>query len=199
MTEDSFMRLGQISYEGEYFTVEHEMVRNVVREAEPETFFSSILWISPNIYSHARSIYGWIDLLGDLGGVTEVIMICFGFILFPISEFSFILKASKKFYLARTKMNDLFTVNPGVLKEYSKDFKNDRYIQLRVGDKFKLYLSNLIYFPGAFFKNKEKLTKLYQTTSDKLESELNIVKIIRSIRDLKILMKSSLMSDDIKK
>jgi len=42
------------------------------------------------------------DLLGDLGGVTEVVMICFGFFLFPIAEHSFTMKAIKNLYLART-------------------------------------------------------------------------------------------------
>ena len=40
-------------------------------------------------YVHERQIYGFIDLLGDLGGVMEVIMIVFGIILYPISFHSF--------------------------------------------------------------------------------------------------------------
>lgn len=154
-TEDSFMRLGQITYGGVYFTVDHDMVRSFVREADPDTFFSSLLWISPNFYSHTRSIYGWIDLLGDLGGVTEVIMICFGFALFPISEFSFILKASKKFFLARTKKTDLFSVNSQVISAKKMEYKNDHHIHLRFSDKLKLYISQIWCFPQACFKNKE--------------------------------------------
>ena len=41
------------------------------------------------------------DLLGDLGGLTEVILGVVGFILYPISEFSFYLSAIKKLYIAR--------------------------------------------------------------------------------------------------
>ena len=48
------------------------------------------------------------DLLGDLGGVTEIIMIVFGFILFSISEHSFYLTASQKLYYARTAEKDMF-------------------------------------------------------------------------------------------
>lgn len=70
--------------------------------------FNSIIWLQAEQQSHERSIYGWIDLLGDLGGVTEVIMICFGFFLFPISEHSYILKASKKLFFARTKDSAMF-------------------------------------------------------------------------------------------
>lgn len=43
------------------------------------------------------------DILGDLGGVIEILMIVLGTFLYPISEHSFILKALQKLYLARTK------------------------------------------------------------------------------------------------
>ena len=40
----------------------------------------------------------------DLGGVMEVIIFVFGIFLFPVSEFSFIMKALQKLYLARTSL-----------------------------------------------------------------------------------------------
>ena len=49
-----------------------------------------------------------LDLLGDLGGVTEVMMIVFCFILLPISEHSFVVKSMKKLYIARTHEKNLF-------------------------------------------------------------------------------------------
>lgn len=57
---------------------------------------------------HSRRIFGWFDLLGKLGGVTHVMMIMFGFFLFPISELSYVLKAAKKLFLVRTKDKHLF-------------------------------------------------------------------------------------------
>jgi len=57
---------------------------------------------------HHRKCYGAFDLLGDLGGVIEVIMVLFGFMIYPISEHSFMLKATKKLFKARTTKNDLF-------------------------------------------------------------------------------------------
>jgi hypothetical protein len=44
-----------------------------------------------------------------LGGIVEVIMIIFGFFLFPISEHSFYLKAARMLYYARTKDEKLFS------------------------------------------------------------------------------------------
>lgn len=58
---------------------------------------------------HVRETYRLLDILGDLGGVTEVIMLLFSFFLLPISEHSFILKALQKMYLARTRNQKLFT------------------------------------------------------------------------------------------
>ena len=60
------------------------------------------------------------DLLGDLGGVTEVIMIIFGFILYPISEHSYTLKAIKRLYLARTNKNGLFLEEKNKKEKYQK-------------------------------------------------------------------------------
>lgn len=62
----------------------------------------SRVWLMSEVITHARKIYGFIDLLGDLGGVTEVIMLVFGFFLFPVSEQSFIVQATKRLFMAKT-------------------------------------------------------------------------------------------------
>jgi hypothetical protein len=53
-------------------------------------------------------VYNFIDLLGDLGGLTEIVLLTFGFIFFPISEYSFYLKAIRHLFLAKTSKDDLF-------------------------------------------------------------------------------------------
>lgn len=40
-----------------------------------------------------RKIYGFFDLIGDLGGVIEVFLVFFGLFIYPISEYSFDMKA----------------------------------------------------------------------------------------------------------
>ena len=59
--------------------------------------------------NYSRDVYNILGVLGDLGGIVEVIMIIFGFFLFPISEHSFYLKAARMLYYARTKDDKLFT------------------------------------------------------------------------------------------
>jgi len=61
---------------------------------------------------HSRKIFGWFGLLGKLGGITNVFMILLGGLMFPVSEHSFILKASKKLFLARTKDDSTFLEDP---------------------------------------------------------------------------------------
>jgi len=52
-------------------------------------------------------VYNVLDLLGDLGGVLEIITLIIGFFIYPVSEFSFILKAAKRLYLVRTNDDKL--------------------------------------------------------------------------------------------
>lgn len=47
-------------------------------------------------------------MLGDLGGVTELIMLMFGFFLIPIAEHSFLVKTIRQAYMAKTRDPDLF-------------------------------------------------------------------------------------------
>ena len=70
------------------------------------------------------------DLLGDLGGVTEVIMICFGFMLYPISEHSFYLKAFKKLFIAKTADDKIFIRKKLKSKLQRKDSMNTRTKEL---------------------------------------------------------------------
>jgi hypothetical protein len=67
-----------------------------------------VLLLDQTGIEHSRRKYALFDLLGDLGGVTEVIMIFFGIFLYPISEHSFVIKAAKKLFYARTNRDDIF-------------------------------------------------------------------------------------------
>ncbi len=76
-------------------------------------------------------------------------MILFGFFLFGISEHSFILKAAKKFFIARTANKDLFLndprqdidVNP-LSSKAQLELEKHRAIKIRLRDSICLYLSN---------------------------------------------------------
>lgn len=55
-----------------------------------------------------RNVYTFNDFLGDLGGLKEMIYIFFGYFMFPLSELSFLLKATNRLFTAKTKRTDLF-------------------------------------------------------------------------------------------
>ena len=65
-----------------------------------------------NVYiAHERRIYSFLDLMGDLGGVMEIVSVVVGFFLFCISEHSFYMGAIEKLFLADTKDASLFQVH----------------------------------------------------------------------------------------
>ena len=57
---------------------------------------------------HERVIYSLLDLLGDLGGVTEIVTLIFGIFIYPISNHSYHIAAIKRMFLAKTKDANLF-------------------------------------------------------------------------------------------
>lgn len=51
---------------------------------------------------YERQIYSFLDLIGDMGGILDILISVIGIFIFPSTEFSFIIKALQKLYLART-------------------------------------------------------------------------------------------------
>ena len=44
---------------------------------------------------HSRALYGFLDIIGDLGGVLELIILIFGFFINSIAEQAFLLASAK--------------------------------------------------------------------------------------------------------
>ena len=70
---------------------------------------------------HRRRVYALFDLLGDLGGVLELIVLFFGVLVAPVSYYSFIMKAAEKLFYGRTKDANIF--------DYRKDMKIEKFIE----------------------------------------------------------------------
>ena len=111
----------------EYFTVAYFTARPRVRDIKPNVLYESKIWLHSEQTKLTRQVYNIFDLLGDLGGVTEVIMIFFGFILYSISEHSFYLTASKKLFFARTNENNIFATSDESLKRKKKYLSTKNY------------------------------------------------------------------------
>ena len=61
---------------------------------------------------HSRKIYGFLDLLGNFGGIKEALILIAAFIMGPITEHSFNTKAISKLYVAKTREQNLFEQKP---------------------------------------------------------------------------------------
>ena len=102
-TEDDFFQLGQ-SQNFKYYQV-HDHIRNKLYPTsyhEPGIVYNAKVHLDQLGKQHQRKSYMFFSLLGDLGGVRELIVLSFGILLLPISEHSFIMKAAKFLFFART-------------------------------------------------------------------------------------------------
>lgn len=57
---------------------------------------------TPDTIHHHRSVYDFVTMTEDLGGIIEILFILFAIFINPISKFSFNLKAIKKLFNVRT-------------------------------------------------------------------------------------------------
>ena len=64
------------------------------------------------------------DLIGELGGVLEVLILFCSIFLTPVSEHTFILKALETLYLGRTLDKDLFVKTNLKNKKHKNKFKS---------------------------------------------------------------------------
>jgi len=140
----------------------------------PGLLFQDDVILMAEEIKHQRQIYGALDLLGDLGGVYEIIIIVLSVYLLPISKHSFTLKATKKLFRGRTRDPNLFkksnnkepSIHPTEEELHPPDEKlqkeqeKNKKISLRLTDSILLYFSNS--FLGKclclhrFWKNQKK-------------------------------------------
>ena len=117
-----------------------------------------VFYLTSSEIVHKRKIYDLVALLGDLGGVTEVLMLGMGCLLFPIAESSYNMMSTKRMFIARTANNKLFdevsedkkkkwflsdTCLPdGMEDQLKRELKKHRVISLSLKDKICYGLSN---------------------------------------------------------
>jgi hypothetical protein len=77
----------------------------------PNRVFQTVYWIDPQVLKHERHIDNIVNMLEQLGGFLEILMVTFALFLVPISEFSFTLSAIGKILLIRTGDKNLFSNN----------------------------------------------------------------------------------------
>ena len=185
-----------------------------------KVLFSTTLYIDTQAINHKRDIYNLLDLLGDLGGVTEVIMICLGIFINPVSEHSFIIKASKTIFLARSKNKNLFKLNkkyqdleqqrkycgmdPEKIPENLKEqIDMHQHIHVEFWQSLRLFIRNYVTerFPNCSCKccgikagKKTDLQKIFYEGKERLEKEFDVVNLIDEMQNFRILYRTYLVS-----
>ena len=88
----------------------------------------------------------------------------------------------------------------GYNNKIQKELNTHRAIKLHPRDNFCLYLSHRMgcFFPSFCWKKKSQFQKLYKMTHDRMENQLNIIKIVRNVRNLKMISKFSLLTPKLK-
>ena len=98
-----FYVAGDSTYESTFYNSVNFVDRDEQWEDNTNDKLAKInIYISSLKRMHTREVYGFIDILGDLGGVLEVIMVVMSGILMPISEHHFILQAAKRMFMAKS-------------------------------------------------------------------------------------------------
>jgi hypothetical protein len=107
--EDDLIQFGQRKAYT-FFNLKNIVLQTLGRSTlSPDLVFSLNFYLDDEMTLHYRQTYSLFDLLGDLGGASRVILICFGKIFYPISEFSFWMKAIQKLYIVKTSDKKLFS------------------------------------------------------------------------------------------
>lgn len=79
-------------------------------------------WLYEYEVLHEREIYNILDLVGDLGGIQGFFVLLVGIFIFPISEYSYNVKALEKLYLVDSKDTDMIFIK----EDYKKKPKTNK-------------------------------------------------------------------------
>jgi hypothetical protein len=154
-----------------------------------------------------------LDLISDLGGVTELLISIVGCFVFPITKHSFIMRYLLLIFIGKTtdesffkkakmknkknknKLKSLKISTPNELKgtQIAQEIKNHHPIKLSIWQHLKLFSIKFFYLNSCFSlsKNSKRLRTLYRVGADRIESDLSIERIVKNLRDIKIMLKNS--------
>ena len=86
-----------------YFNFEtiNEYVAPYGNKYSPSALASFTISLSSLTIEDTREVYSFLDFLGDIGGIFDILVLVVGYFINPVSEFSFTLKAIKVLYHAK--------------------------------------------------------------------------------------------------
>ena len=134
--------------------------------------------------------------------MTNVLRNIFGLFLLFLSQYDFTLSAMKSLYIVRTKENNLFTSgkqgykNESVDKSQIKRQKKLRLINLSCLDYTLLYFQPIL--SKCCWSKYSKMEMLYKIGNKRVQSEMDIIKIVRKIRNFDVIIKNIVNYAEIK-
>lgn len=165
------------------------------------------------VREHTRRIYGIFDLFGEVGGVIEILMILCQVSIGSFQEHSFLTRAISRLFLANTEDQSMFRY--GKLDRVSKMKKKQKkmshhlsqkerlkisknqIIKLSTSQSLHIYLQELL---GCLVRPRvdERLWKLYKEGQARIEKDFDIVRIIKTLRNVKLTLYQNLSDKKLK-
>lgn len=149
-----------------------------------------MFWVSNRGNIINRQVYNFMDILGDLGGIMELIEVILGTMLLPFSEFMFNLDMIGHLYKARTRDENVFVkeeesneTNSKLSRKTKREIKLHRNIILSNYDKLRLFVvKNWCGFLTCRWRNKDKLMKMYDEGCENIDTRLDITGILANLQ-----------------
>ena len=67
----------------------------MLSDESPHYLYINMFYMDESGISHKREVYNLIEVLGDIGGIIEVLFLLFAWIFLPIARHSFYLHAAR--------------------------------------------------------------------------------------------------------
>lgn len=80
----------------------------MIKKIEPKTLFYTRVFLHSEMTTSNRQIYHFLDVLGDLGGVLEILIVVCSVVCCSFAEYSFVIFGVNKFFNARTSTPEIF-------------------------------------------------------------------------------------------
>ena len=74
-----------------YYSIGDVIERPIVLQKAAGSVAQYVIQMKAEAFENRRKIFGLLEFLGELGGITEILLLLLGLVLFPYSEFQFTL------------------------------------------------------------------------------------------------------------
>lgn len=220
-TYDNWLGFGIRTLSEHFYEVHNVQTRPKLRHEDDIVLLQTDIYLSPHLQKYIRKVYGFSDALSKLGGMLSVLVSTIRVLIGPIAQHMYYVMAIKRLFFARTNDESIlksskernadihivkyldhqrYGVKMELDRPLQKEIAKHRLVRLRRTDVILLFLH--AYCPCfkyiCCWKNRAIVTKLFNEGKMKIEKDLNIIKLVKNLKRLQILMRSSFFNRDVK-